>query len=343
MYEDSIIYIDKLYQRKKYTETHMKIIEDTKAVSPVVASLMLIMVVAGGAAFLSTIMQDVSSQTDDAVGKSNSADITSIKINIISSDLAMPAADSLVKAYNDKSAGVTLQLQKSETLAGTSNVSIGAVGTGITDIGVSDREPSPEEMGKYPSLMTYKLGTSGIVIIVNNGSGNPVGTFDKNTLKGFYNGTNTTLKAYQMTGSPGTEKAFLQYIGNTSINSSISAVTGSAGMLDALKNTPNSIGFIEYGYADSQDERGQNVHIAGILNEYSGIAYTNMNASNFTLAAASSNANNSYYPLELAHTFHFVTGRPSSLADSFIKWARSFEGQDIIEKNGYISYTREFN
>lgn len=322
----------------------MRIINDTDAVSTVVSSLLLIMVVAGGAAFLSAMMRDVGSQADDAVGKTSSMNITALKIDVVSSDLAQPAVESLGNAYNDKRSGMTLQLQQGEMLGGTSNIVIGATGAGTVDIGATDRLPSPDEMGKYPDLIANKFGTSGIVIIVNNASGPPVPIYDKNTLRGFYNGTIITPKAYQMTGSPGTEKAFLQYLGITSIDPGITAVTGSAGMLDAVKNTANSTGFIEYGYVDTQEDRGSNVHIAGILNEDSGIAYTNMNASNFTLAAASGNANNSYYPLELARSLYFVTGGiPSSLEDAFIKWARSFEGQDIIEKNGYMSYTREFN
>lgn len=319
----------------------MKIIKDTNAVSPVVATLMLIMVAAGSVTFLSGMMNNLNSQTDKVAGQSNSADRTSMKINIISSDLAYPAILPLVKAYNDKGLGVMLQLQTSAALNMTSNVSIGEVGTGIADIGVTDRLPSPDEMGKYPDLVAQKLGTSGIVVIVNNG-GSPAGIFDKNTLLGFYNGTNSTRKAYQMTGSPGTEEAFLQYIGTTSINSSIPAVTGSAGMLDAVKNNP-SIGFIEYSYVSSQDKLGPNVYIADLYNEDSNATYTNISYSNFTLADASGNVNNSYYPLELAHPLYFVTRGNPSLVDSFIKWARSFEGQDIIEKNGYISYTREFN
>lgn len=319
----------------------MKIIKDTNAVSPVVASLMLIMVVAGSVTFLSGMMQNMNSQADQVAGKSTDADRTSMKINIISSDLARHAVEPLVKAYNDKRLGVFLQLQEGMTVDVTSNISIGGVGTGIADIGVSDRLPSQDEMGKYPDLVAQKLGTSGIVVIVNDGS--PT-NFNNNMLKGFYNGTDGTRKAYQMTGSPGTEKAFLQFLGISSINSSIPAVTGSSGMLDALKNTPNSIGFIEYGYVDSQDKLGLNVHIAGLYNnENMGIIYTNPGYSNFTQAATGSDVNNSYYPLELAHPLYFVTRGNPSLADSFIKWARSSEGQDITEKNGYISYMREFS
>ncbi len=320
----------------------MKMIKDTNAVSPVVASLMLIMVVAGSVAFLAGMMQNMNSQADQVAGKSTSADRTSMKINIISSDLARPAVEPLVKAYNDKRPGVILQLQASALLDMTSNVSIGEVGTGIADIGVADRLPSQDEMGKYPDLVAQKLGTSGIVVIVNDDTGGPV-IFDKNTLRGLYNFTNISRNAKRMTGSPGTEKAFLQYIGMTSLNSSIPAVTGSAGMLDALKNSPDSIGFIEYGYVNSQDKLGTNVYIAGLYNENSNKTYKNMSYSNFTLAAAGNDANNSYYPLELAHPLYFVTRGNPSLADSFINWARSFEGQDIIEKNGYISYTREYN
>ncbi len=333
--KNSIIYIDKLYQRKKYTEKYMKIIKDTNAVSTVVASLMLIMVVAGSAAFLSGMMQNMNSQADQVAGKSTGSDRTSLKINIISSDLARPAVEPLVKAYNDKRLGVMLQLQASETLDMTSNVSIGEVGTGIADIGVTDRLPSPDEMGKYPDLVAQKLGTSGIVVIVNGAQVN----FPKSMLQVNY--SSPTSGAFQMTGSSGTQKAFLKYIGMYS--TSVRSVTGDAGMLDAVKNNLNSIGFIEYGYVNSLDKLGPNVYIAGLINESIPRTYTNMSYSNFTLAANSGDANNSYYPLELAHPLYFVTRGNPSLVDSFIKWARSFEGQDILEKNGYISYTREFN
>ncbi len=331
--KNSIIYIDKLYQRKKYTEKHMKIIKDTNAVSPVVASLMLIMVVAGSVAFLAGMMQNMNSQADQVAGKSTGADRTSMKINIISSDLAMPAVEPLVKAYNDKRMGVMLQLQKSETLNMTSNVSIGEVGTGIADIGVTDRLPSPDEMGKYPDLVAQKLGFSGIVVITNSGSPN----FTITELRSIFSGINGSFHPYLMTGSSGPQGAFLHYIGMISINASIPAVTGSAGMLQAVNTTPGSIGFIEYGYVYSNPG---SVNMAGLIDN---ITYTNMSYSNFTLAAASNDVNNSYYPLELAHPLYFVTRGNPSLMDSFIKWAKSSEGQDIIEKSGYISYTREFN
>lgn len=320
----------------------MKIIKDTNAVSPVVASLMLIMVVAASVAFLSGMMNNMNSQADKVAGKGSSAGRTSMNINIISSDLALPAVEPLVKAYDDKSLGVFLQLQKSATLNVTSNISIGEVGTGIADIGISDRPPSQEELGEYPDLVAQKFGTSGVVVIVNEGAPcAPVCNFSKNALQKFYNNSDSSLTAYQMSGVSGTQQAFMQYI-NTSINSTLPAVTGSAGMLNAVETTPNSIGFIEYGYVYSQANSGSAV-ISGLYDESNGQTYTNMSYSNFTTAAASSDVNNSYYPLELAHPLYFVTRGNPSLEDSFIQWARSSEGQDIIEKSGYISYMREFS
>lgn len=348
-------------------------IENNEAVSPVVATLLLIMVVAGGVAFISALSQDVSSQTSSVVGKSNSIEITSIKINILGSELVKPAIDALAKAYNDKQLGVVIQSQGSGNLGITSGSGIASTGAGTIDIGTSDRKPTPAELEKYPNLNLYKLGTSGIVMIVNNGTDpDPVELVKRWNLQKLYSGSYTTprlnfynntgytsyindIKAYQMAGSPGTEKAFLQYINLTSIDPSIPEVTGNAGMLEAVKNTPKSVGFIEYGYVDTQEERGS-IYIAGLWDDsesYNGtdntdsssdIRYNNtyLNVSNFTLASASSSASNPYYPLELAHPLYFVTnGKPSSLADSFIKWAKSYEGQDIIEKAGYVSYLRE--
>ena len=320
----------------------MKLIKDTNAVSPVVASLMLIMVVAGSVAFLSGMMQSMNSQTDKVTGKSNSADRTSMKINIISSDLAEAAVEPLVNAYNDKSLGVFLQLQKSATINATSNISIGEVGTGIADIGVSDRLPSQDEMGEYPDLVAQNLGYSGIVVIVNKNQCALVCIFNKSDLWITYNGTNPSITAYKMAGSSGAQQAFMQYINinTTSISPNINAVSGSASMLEAVKNDNTAIGFIEYGYAQANPG---SVSIAGLIDEDNNQTYTNMSYSNFTQAATSGDVNNSYYPLELAHPLYFITRGNPSLSDSFIKWARSFEGQDIIEKNGYISYTREFN
>ncbi len=322
----------------------MKILRDTNAVSPVVATLMLIMVAAGSVTFLSGMMNNMNSQTDNVAGKSNSADRTSMKINIISSDLAEPAMEPLVQAYNDKSLGVFLQLQKkSATLNITfmSNISIGEVGTGTADIGVSDRLPLPDETGKYPNLVAQKLGTSGIVVIVNKQHCATGCSFSKSALRGFYNGSNSSFTAYQMSGSSGTQQAFMNYlnINTTSISPSITAVTNSAGMLEAVETNNTGIGFIEYGYVANSG----GVSIGGLLDEDNGQNYTNMSYSNFTSAAVSIDASNPYYPLELSHSLYFVTKGNPTLEDSFIKWARSSEGQDIIEKNGYISYIREFN
>ncbi len=112
-------------------------------------------------------------------------------------------------------------------------------------------------------------------------------------------------------------------------------------MFDAVKNNPESIGFIEYGFYSQADS--SSVIISDLYDENNSRTYTNITYSNFTLAAARSDVNNPYYPLELAHPLYFVTRGNPTLTDSFIKWARSSEGQDIIEKNGYISYMREFN
>ncbi|NJD53412.1 MAG: hypothetical protein FIB07_11150 [Candidatus Methanoperedens sp.] len=321
----------------------MRLTDNTKAVSMVVSALLLIIVVAGSVAFLAGTMQGVTSQTDKVVSNGNSADTGAIKINVISSDLAIPAVSQLVKAYNDKNPGVKLQLQQSDSLGGTSNVSIGSVSSGLADIGISDREPSPYEMEKYPDLVAQKFGTSGIVVIVH--SSTPNIKFSKNDLKNKYSapGSFTVYHMQNMSSRyTGTEAAFFQYIGTNTIAPGIIPIKGGAGILDAVKNMPESIGFIEYGYVDSQDKLG-NVYIADLFNESNNITYTNMSYSNFTLAAISDNVNNSYYPLELSHPLYFVTKGKSSLADAFIKWALSFEGQDIIEKNGYISYAREFS
>ncbi len=339
MYEELYNLYRQVISEKKITRNGMKIIKDTTAVSPVVATLMLIMVVAGSVTFLSGMMQNMNSQTDKVAGKSNSADRTSININIISSDLAEPAIEPLVNAYNDKSLGVFLQLQKSETLNVTSNVSIGEVSTGIADIGVSDRLPSQDELDEHPDLVAQKFGFSGIVVIVNKGAPcAPVCIFSKSALQGFYNGSDTSYTAYQMANPSGTQQAFMQYL-NISINSNLPAVTGSAGMLNAVENNPSGIGFIEYGFVANSES----VSIAGLYNESNGKNYTNMTYSNFTAAVASDDMNNSYYPLELVHPLYFVTRGNPTLENSFIKWARSSEGQDIIEKNGYMSYMREFN
>ncbi len=331
--KNSIIYIENLYHIEITQKNPMRIVKDTNAVSTVVASLMLIMVVAGSAAFLSKMMQDMNYQTSTVAGKSTTAERTSMKINIISGDLAEPAVEPLVKAYNDKQLGVFLQLQKFDAINVNSNMSIGEVGTGTADIGVSDRLPSQDDMAKYPDLLAQKLGYSGIVVIANPLPGN----LSKTTLIGYYNGS-IPITAYQMSGISGTQQAFMNYLGNPAIGPSVTSVTGGAGMLDAVKNKPNSIGFIEYGYISSQAGL-----IAGITNESNGQTYVNITYSNITQAVASGDVNNSYYPLELAHPLYFITKGNAPLSDSFIKWARSSEGQDIIDKNGYISYMREYS
>lgn len=309
------------------------IIEDTRAVSPIVATLLLIVVVASASSFIAVMVSDFGRDTAE-VDIEDIGDAAAIKIDVIGTDLAKPATDALKAKYGEANRGVRISVEGDDTDAG-----IIAVGMRLADIAAADRALTLDELEKYTALEPYQIG-NGVIVVISNGQDN----FTKDNLRGLYNGTNFSLRAFHYEGETGIEERFWEYLrydNGTAFNISETNenVTSSFELMqESVKETDDSVGFVPYGYVMSGYERE---YIAGIENNASEIILAaNITLEKITEAVREENETEAeeMYPSALRPPIYYVTnGKPSTMCDAFINWVRAPEGQRIMKEEGYVS------
>lgn len=306
------------------------IIEDTRGVSPVVATLLLIVVVASASSFIAVMVSDFGRDTAE-VDIEDVGDAAAIKIDVIGTDLAKPATDALKGVYSDKNRGVRISVSGDDTDAG-----ISAVGMRLADIAAADRALTLDELKNYSAFEPYQIG-NGVIVVISN----PQQNFTKDNLRGLYNGTNLSLRAFHYEGETGIEERFCEYLRyNESANGTFEIDEGNENvtdsfelMLEKVKEEDNSVGFIPFGYVMTGDKRE---YIAGIGN----VLAANITLEKITGAVREENETEAekLYPEELRPPIYYVTnGKPSTMCDAFINWVRAPEGQEILKEEGYVS------
>ncbi|MGE5632870.1 MAG: phosphate ABC transporter substrate-binding protein [Caulobacteraceae bacterium] len=249
------------------------------------------------------------------------AGATSITIN--GSTSVQPLAEELAKAYRSKNSNATIDIQ-----AGGSGVGIKSAMDGVVDIGMSSRDLKPEEK----TLKEFKIAIDGIAVIVNPANG--VTNLTTEQIKKIYTGEITDWK--DVGGKPGaitvvsreegsgTRGAFIELTGIQADNvdkTISSAITqGSTGaVITTVAGDPSAIGYASYGSAKDKTE----IKLVSV----DGKACTE----------------ESIYAGEykLARPFLMLTkAEPAGLAKDFLDFILSAEGQQVVEKNGYLKITK---
>jgi phosphate transport system substrate-binding protein len=260
------------------------------AVSPIVATLVLIVVAVIGAVAVGTIMGTFSSDVSKQTNAESAVSASSNEIIIAGSTTVQPASEAIAKLYMASHPGTRITVQ-----GGGSDAGIASALMNIVDIGSASKALSTD--AKYKDLNTYQIGGSAVVVIVNKDSA--MGNITAKALQTAYAtatsgkasftigadgnvtsvGAGTEYTLYQRSEGSGTEETFAEWVGDVkddpthnfktakSIDSS-SAVgaTGNAGVLSAVaagSATANTLGFVDYGYATSGD-KANGVNIVGI-------------------------------------------------------------------------------
>ena len=306
--------------------------EDTRAVSPIVATLVLVVVAITGAAAVGTIMGTFSSDVSD---QSNAGELTaasSTEILIAGSTTVQPVSELLAEAYMDDHQGVKITVQ-----GGGSGAGVSSTGMGIVDIGAASRDPKSAEMAKFPNIVTHKIGGSAVVVIVNKATGLINATkadineaYVNHTFSGNLSTSPAISKVFDRSEESGTEDTFCKWISNTTFHSSVEGKSGNAGVLKAVEDTPNSIGFVDFGFADSSD---------GVIaiNLYDGKQYT---TTEDNIKEQLKDSTKDTYPDKLARPLNYMTnGEPNSMEQAFITFAMSPGSATYFEECGYFPVT----
>ncbi|MDI3507664.1 MAG: phosphate transport system substrate-binding protein, partial [Methanomicrobiaceae archaeon] len=214
----------------------MKLLKmNENAVSPIVATLVLIVVAVIGAVAVGTIMGTFSSDVSEQVNTGDVSGSSSMEILIAGSTTVQPASELLAEAYMAKKPGVKISVQ-----GGGSGAGVTSVGMGIVDIGSASRAVKDAELANYPNLQTHQIGGSAVVLICSDDLSLENANVTKADITEAYNngtfsGTLTGVtKAYARAESSGTQDTFLEWLGITDVHGNVTRATGNAGVLAAV-------------------------------------------------------------------------------------------------------------
>jgi phosphate transport system substrate-binding protein len=327
------------------------------AVSPIVATLVLIVVAVIGAVAVGTIMGTFSTDVSKQTNAQGAATASSTHILVAGSTTVQPASILLAQDYEKAHQGIQIDVQ-----GGGSGAGISAVGQGIADIGASSSALTAANMATYPDLQPYQIGARAVVWIVN--SQNQVATNVKQAdLKTFVNGlagsTLTTTPAaapaidtlVQRSDASGTESTAASYAGATgsgdnafdNVLITTKPMSGNPGVVAEIQGNAagNEIGFADLGYiydaSGALKSTASNVRVL-TLDGYTYTTGTGLRADALVAAkgkiAGTTQVVNGY-PQKLTSQLLYITnGNPSSIVKDFIKFAQSPNGGLDVQAAG---------
>lgn len=337
-----------------------KLLKNDQAVSPVVATLVLIVVAIIGAAAVGLLMGSFSSNVSEEMNTGDTADASSAELLIAGSTTVFPVSEELAKAYMAKHSGVKVTVQ-----AGGSGAGILAASKDACDIGSSSAALTETQKTAFPTLQQTEIGASAVVVILKQAAGSPIATvtavdtaalnamYDADTDKdGIITVTNTVVPTsllgaddtfvddgaaafdaatmitlYQRAEESGTEETFAQYTQGSSTKSlsTGAGVTGNSGMVAAITgSTAGALGFADWGYVSGLTTLTR-CNLDGEVADSDNIKTT-------------LKGQTGGYPAGMTRPLIYLTnGNPSTLEQSFIDFALSTEAKTVISKAGVFS------
>jgi phosphate transport system substrate-binding protein len=324
--------------------------DNQAAVSPIVATLVLIVVAVVGAVAVGTIMGTFSTDVSKKTNAGDASGASSNEILIAGSTTVQPASELIAKTYMLAHPGMKITVQ-----GGGSGAGVTSAGQGIVDIGASsDLTKITDAQSTHPEwdLRYYTIGGSGVVVIANSGFSGTV--INKTQLHNAYastqdytivgNSTVTPTSTVQRSDSSGTEETFAKYIdytaGNVDNAGNSVGVNGNQAVVDKVKTTTGSIGFTDMGYAfDASGVAVTGIKVLSI--DDGGVTYTTTKDNIKDAAkikAANPTGTSTKYPVGLARGLYLMTkGEPNSVVKNYITFCQSPGAQADINKAGMFA------
>jgi phosphate transport system substrate-binding protein len=230
------------------------------------------------------------------------------------STTVQPVAEKLAEVFKADNPDVNIVIQ-----GGGSSVGIKSCNDGTVDIGAVSRELKSSE----PDLVKHLLARDGIAIITH--PSNKVTGLTKEQVKDIFSGKitnwsevggeNKEIFIVAREEGSGTRAAFEELVmGEELIKADAILQPSNGAVRTAVSSTPQSIGFISFGYLDSSVKSMAIDGVAGTVD----------------------NAKNGAYPI--IRPLYFLTKeQPTGLVKDFIDFCLGAEGQKVVVEEGYIS------
>ncbi len=243
-------------------------------------------------------------------------------ISVTGSTTVLPIAQALAERYMDLNQGADIQIS-----GGGSSVGVASVGEKTAEIGMASRELKDAETAKFAALKPIAIARDGIAVIVHPSNTVPHLTLDQ--VRGIYAGNVTNWKdvggqdqqivAIGRDSASGTREFFTEKVmGSTNTTATMLEKNSNGAIQSSIGPNPSAIGYVGLGYVDAT------------------VRAVPLSVDGTTVEPSIENVVNGRYPI--ARELYFVTsGDATGLAQDFIAFALSDEGQQIVEKEGFIS------
>lgn len=241
------------------------------------------------------------------------------KITITGSSTIAPLAAELAKRFEEKHAGVRIDVQ-----SGGSSRGIADARSGLADIGMASRALHEEEK----DLKGFVIARDGVCIILNRD--NPVTALSDQQVIDIYTGKITDWSA--VGGKPGritvvnkaeghsTLELFLHYFKLKAGDVKPQVVIGDNQQgIKTVSGNPMAIGYVSIGTAEYEAGAGTPIKLLAMMG----------------VAATVENVKNGSFPL--ARPLNLVTrSEPVGQIKAFIDFARSAEVHDIVKEQYFV-------
>lgn len=241
------------------------------------------------------------------------------------SDTVLPLAQKEAEMFNKKGGSVTVT-------GGGSGVGISALLAGTTDIASASRKIKFDEKVKFQqagkSLVEKIIAFDALAVVVN--PGNKVSQLTRQQLEDIFTGKITNWKqvggadlaivAYSRETSSGTYEFFKEHVlKNKNYKKNILSMPATGAIIQSVSQTKGAIGYVGLAYLEKD--------VKAIKVSYDGKTF---------VAPSVATAKNKTYPIVRPLFFYYDKKNAAKFA-SFINFVESPQGQEIVDKVGYIS------
>lgn len=326
--------------------------KNDKAVSPVVATLVLVVVAIIGAAAVGALLGAFSSDVTNEASAGDSASASSTELTIAGSTTVQPVSEVLAEAFMAANKGVKVSVGGGGSSAGIAGAELDSV-----DIGASSKDV--DVVIDHPTLKKFQIGGRGVVMIANIAGADRI---SKEAAYKIYdtcvdgkvaitpasgaitaNGVTagTTVTVYQRAEGSGTEEAVATWIGKGGTHafsddkdldaSTALGANGNQGMVNLVGST-DTIGFCDYGFVSKLSGGATELDICA--DDGSALYTADGNAIKATLQGKDE------YPKELVSPLIYLTkGQPNTIEQAFINFARSPASAEYFHDVGVYHVT----
>ncbi|VVB56372.1 PBP superfamily domain protein [uncultured archaeon] len=344
-------------------------LHDAKAVSPAIATLILIVIAAVAAAGVGILVQSSQKNAQDQTGNKN-LDVMGT-INIKGSTTVMPITQGAAEVFMKKYPAVTINVggggsEVGQLLAWTTASPKEDIGASSSKWSTDDKTINGilipkrataiiQEAGESAKVFETKIGTGMIVLAGQNTMDivNTTGCVSNTTsicygdLKAAYAGTGqigtTGLTVIQRSDKSGTEETFAAWIGlvksdDKQLNSNVTGYQGNQGIRDAIASNPNLVGFVDVGFTGSFLNGNAKVVAATMNNTKAEDANKGVGKTYDIQSISLTGITDVTKQKGLARDlFYYNQGIPTGAIKTYLDWIMTPDGQKVVQNEGFFS------